>query len=211
MPSRTCPDCHTPMDYRLGMFECPSCGRVEEAAAQEEEQPAGRKFTGVPTPSAPERARASFQDLQSYSLYGVSEPIVRKKETTPLDREKGVFFGLMVTFDLIIAGWLLMSDLIPVYYHILVNIALALVLIAVKLGLLYWVMFNDVFWAKVSMMGLTALAIAGCVVLVIWSPHRYPGMDPLTHGMILAIYCIQGFWFAWFLLILYRDAVREGL
>ena len=205
-----CPDCDVAMEYRLGTFECPQCGRQfskEDMAAKA--ATSGPGFRREEWQRGPDSVKRTAPGEPS--LYDVPEE-ERENQPRPvtgLDIEKKVFFGIAAT----LTGLSILGSVLGLFTGGNVSMLLTDVFWElVYIFALSYVLFAGEAWAK----GVCAVLLIIDLVIMIGSSFFVlsflAGMSgstsiiPLFFHMPVWIHYIISFaWSGWLLWILFRD------
>ena len=223
-----CPQCNTKMDYRLGVYECPSCGHTEERAATPaaEQKASGPGFRPEPwqqaqqqRASGPVPAPGSIQAPSMAPLAGPAGGTGDYYNPYPtLYTEKIVFFSLQVI------GWVVNGIMVLVFSSMLSTmgpgtgagadlgvgtgaiILLAVIMGAISLGLWYLVLFTEQLWAKYCCGGCLVLLVLISIPSIFVSNQEMSGIAAPGMGSYQMISTgVSVLLWIWVLWILWRD------
>ena len=220
---RNCPQCRAAMDFRLGQFECPSCGHTEliEQPTQEEKS-SGPGFkreqqwggsggrTNVPPGVAPPPAAGTVFSSESSHTFG-REDSTPPKYHSSLQTEKHIYFGLNVLGHLVNIGGVGSSmgqDGAAAGFGVVFTGAI------VGNLLLAYVLYGSELWPKQCCMGCTGfqvLAYLGSLFFIGTLQRDINALNQfedlmLAGGFAFLFVFIGVATSAWLIWILYRDA-----
>jgi len=225
--NRNCPECNTMMEYRLGMYECPSCAHTEERTAKpaEEHQPSGPGFRREKWQKPAQAAPAVGSGTSPEAKYDMSldldeETSQPRAPLTRLDWEKRIYFWLSVT----VGSVSLINDLILVVHAMGIEGIWCKEVLCLRVGpfffgvfLLAFVLFSGEMWAKgccALLIIIQILSSFAAVFVVIPYIGRFASgthFAPTFFSLPWIVgWLIDMAWGLWLLWILYRDYQRSS-
>lgn len=175
--SRSCPKCHTAMDFRLGEFNCPNCGHTELAAQpKQERQSSGPGIRGEqqwgggqaippsvpPPPDTPgvtwgqPRSGAHLEPSAQFSPQGgsVDSLIIEKYIYFAIHLVAGIIFTIMAAFGI--------ANFMPFPGGTLTAVIVGLIFAeAIQLGIIWFVLFGSAIWSKWCCGGCAVIGVLG--------------------------------------------------
>lgn len=202
--SRNCPQCDSMMDYRLGEYECPSCGHREPAQAvapkQDARGPSGPGLLRIPPPP-PGTVVPGMPG--SYGYQAQQEEAGGRIRDAGLEAEKKYILVYLFCYYLLIGIWGANAPMNymfdgAAFFFVMLFSALA------GCGVLYFTLHSDQSWVKYSCMGCVGLgAISNLITLIV--PTASSTAMALPPALQLVSALLGLIYAGWLLFILYRD------
>jgi hypothetical protein len=210
---RNCPQCNTVMSYRLGEYECPSCGHSEIAAPQKQEADYGRPSDSVnrarliTPPGAPPPPSGGY-NLGGQPPADMYSPETRRASGGTLLMEKNIYMGIQAVATILILVLLLiasaaMGDMGGGGAVAAMGFS-GFIGAAIGLGLLYWVLYGDTVWLKWACLGCQSIGLVIAFV-GLFANNAAISATPGLRGFQLAYNLLQFGFALWFASIVYRD------
>ena len=218
MELRNCPKCSTSMDFRLGEFDCPSCGYKEPADKKaQQEQPAqsgpgfkqqwtqpGRSSPGT-SPPPPPAPGTMYQPGQQLTDTPYGPPAFESDRFKSLHTEKNVCFGLIVAssfFHIIGALFALGNEPLGGIF--------GLFIILFSLFLWWFVLYGTAVWSKyccliILVFGLVSNLIGGAYIFMSGDMLASGLLPPGIAVMMTIMFVVSVAVSAWVMSIIYRD------
>ncbi|MCB1221769.1 MAG: hypothetical protein H7A35_14220 [Planctomycetales bacterium] len=207
--TRNCPQCDMMMDYRLGEYECPSCGHRESSkpaeAPAEQRKASGPGFKATPPP--PPGMQVPGMPGSSMGGYHGSpiEPQPRQKDPG-LEMEKKGILAYYVLQNLIILSWAYSSPGSALADRVGFMFLMALPLI-LGFVLLFFILQTDQDWLRYTCMGCIGLGILLNIYTLV-GPGVMNQTMLLTPAMQYTNSLLSLAYGIWLVTILYRDMQR---
>jgi len=221
---KSCPQCGSDMDYRLGMFECPQCGHEEEdkvlaAPAAEATGPGFRRESWQR--SAPPRPGQVPPPQSVGTIYtpGAAPPAgLYSAEPSSYNPYPSLQVEKVIYLSLTVAGWLLTliiliaaSSALPSIPEVGISMGAVIFGFAIagliSVGLIWFVLFGDQVWAKYCCGGCMLFSMVTSVpgfFASAPSDFQVPGMGAFKVMYLALVLAFD----LWFLSILWRDVQR---
>lgn len=202
---RNCPKCDTPMDYRLGEYECPSCGHTEGGA--QIKQPSGGRTTSGPglitPPPPPPLTPGPGMPGSSFGMRGGPADSYGSGRNDSLDWEKNLFIYINVAaYGLICLGLLFSAFIVGM--EMLAVMVGVLVAAAIQIAILVFILKGDQMWAKYCCMGCMGLRLLG-VLFSFFAPDAALAASEIPSALEVVLQAVTILFDVWFFTILYRD------
>lgn len=212
--ARFCSACGAPMQFRLGQFECPACGRID--APEPKPTDAGR--SGRPAqassswdPGAQYRATPAPSDMAPPPApaggYGVASGATPGGTDDPLKTEKYIYIGLQAVASFFAV--MIIGAAIGAYRHLGTGgdgtaagstgalVMLGIVVTLVRVGVAAMVLLTREIWLKWTCLGCNGCGLISLVFLLLSGRAAAGGggAGSIVDSLIAL----------WFMTILYRD------
>ncbi len=210
--TRNCPKCDTLMDYRLGEYECPSCGHTESGAQAVSGVPSGRSTSGPgliapppPPPGAPAPGMPGSyfggQTSNTFDPFGGGGA-----GFSSLESEKNLFIYINAgIYGLICLGCLF--AVFAVGPEMLIALVAVLVGAAIQIGILIFILKSDQMWAKYCCMGCMGLRLIG-VLFTLLAPQAALAATEVPSALEVVLQSVTILFDIWFFTILWRDVAN---
>ena len=177
--TRNCPKCDTLMDYRLGEYECPSCGHTEGSAQSVGGVQSGRGLSGPgfqqPPPPPPggnvpgmPGSRMGYQGSPLEPGYGgggagAGFDSLESEKNLYIYIRVGLWALLLIAMIVISATGAGMMAGTGVGGMMWAAVLVILLYALVDIGLLFFILKSDQTWAKYCCMGCMGLRLIGII------------------------------------------------
>ena len=206
MSNKSCPECGSTMEVRLGMAECPSCGHNEDSLATPISKSSGPGFQQQDSTYKPPSPGMPGSILGGMGSHGSDSP-GSGGVTDSLETEKNLFIGINIALYALAAFSILLSTLSMgseawiAFFGVILGAG-------VNILILLFVLKSDQSWAKYCCMGCTGLRLAG-ILFTLFAPNPALGATPLPFGLDVILNAITIMFDLWFFTILYRDVTQN--
>ena len=209
---RSCPKCDTLMEYRLGEYECRSCGHTESGVLAVSGVPSGRTTSGpgllIPPPPPPGAPAPGMPG----SYFGN-----QTKDTFDPFGGGGAGFGsleseknLFIYINAGIYGLICLAVLVSVFAvgpEMLLVLVMLLIGAAIQIGILFFILKSDQMWAKYCCMGCMGLRLLG-VLFTLMAPQAAMAATEVPGALEVVLQAITILFDVWFFTILWRDVAN---
>lgn len=230
--TKTCPQCGTMMDFRLGTFECPQCGHTEEGEKPPEAKgaastgPGFRKeawhrsatpTTGQPGQVPPPQSAGTIYTPGAApppGLYGGYESTATASKYPTLETEKKIVFGIQAGCSAIEIILILIAGIAAeAGGAAALNFIGNLIGFGIGIWILWYVLFEAQLWMKRACCAWQGCSLIGVIILMLMattpSALNMLQVNPLDHNLyVIGIWLVllpQMLWIGWIMFILWRD------
>jgi hypothetical protein len=193
------------MSFRLGQYECGSCGHIESTLAEPIAKMSTRASLG-----GSDSKLGKVPHAVTGTVYGTSDSSQSMQETVlnpSLELEKKLLMLFYIFLMLMNGTWASHSDL-RFYFEVAGVVIFYIVAALIGLAVLFIVLKSDQAWLKYGCMGCSGLS-AVSQFISLFVPAGMAGSGKFSDEVILMSGMLSVIYSAWLASILYRDLTQR--